>query len=116
MHNQSSSYPQEQRPIRGTTKPQIYIPKERRCINLSMKEDRQPRNRLSLLFHISPATQRSTSERRTYQVFIDIQVIHHEKPTLEVREVTKLLGMTQHLPTMTYQATHNQSSSYPQHQ
>ena len=27
-----------------TTKPQIYIAKERRCLNLSTKEDRQPRN------------------------------------------------------------------------
>ena len=27
-----------------TTNPQIYIAKERRCINLSTKEDRQPRN------------------------------------------------------------------------
>ena len=26
-----------------------------------------------------------------YQVLIDIQAIHHEKPTLEAREVTKLL-------------------------
>ena len=26
-----------------------------------------------------------------HQGFIDIQAIHHEKPTLEVREVTKLL-------------------------
>ena len=26
-----------------------------------------------------------------YQVLIDIQAIYHEKPTLEVREVTKLL-------------------------
>ena len=34
---------------------------------------------------------RSPYERRTYQVFIDIQAIHHEKPTLEGREVTKLL-------------------------
>ena len=54
-HNQSSSYPHHQRPIRCITKPQIYIPKERRYLNLSAKEDRQPRNRLSLLFHISPA-------------------------------------------------------------
>ena len=30
-------------------------------------------------------------ERRTYQVLIDIQAINHEKPTLEAREVTKLL-------------------------
>ena len=34
---------------------------------------------------------RSTHERGTYQVFIDIQAIHHEKPTLEAREVRKLL-------------------------
>ena len=34
---------------------------------------------------------RFTCERRTYQVLIDVQEIHHEKPTLEVREVTKLL-------------------------
>ena len=33
---------------------------------------------------------RSTQERRTYHVIIDIQAIHHEKPTLEAREVTKL--------------------------
>ena len=30
-------------------------------------------------------------KRRTYQVLIDIQAIHHEKPTLAAREVTKLL-------------------------
>ena len=30
-------------------------------------------------------------ERRTYQDLIDIQAIHHEKPTLEVRKATKLL-------------------------
>ena len=30
-------------------------------------------------------------KRRTYQVLIDIQAIHHEKPTLETHEVTKLL-------------------------
>ena len=29
--------------------------------------------------------------RRTQQVLIAIQTIHHEKPTLEAREVTKLL-------------------------
>ena len=34
---------------------------------------------------------RFTRERRTYQVLIAIQAIHHEKPTLEAREVTKLL-------------------------
>ena len=28
---------------------------------------------------------------RTHPVFNDIQVLHHEKPTLEAREVTKLL-------------------------
>ena len=32
-----------------------------------------------------------THKRRTYQVLIDIQAIHHEKPTLEAREVMKLL-------------------------
>ena len=35
--------------------------------------------------------QRFTYERRTYQVFIDIQVTCHEKSTLEVHKVTKLL-------------------------
>ena len=34
---------------------------------------------------------RFTREQTTYQDRIDIQVIHHEKPTLEVRKVTKLL-------------------------
>ena len=34
---------------------------------------------------------RITRERRAYQVLIAIQAIHHEKPTLEAREVTKLL-------------------------
>ena len=34
---------------------------------------------------------RFTHERRTYQGLINIQEIHHEKPTLEAREVTKLL-------------------------
>ena len=34
---------------------------------------------------------RFTCGRRTYQVLIGIQTINHEKPTLEVREVTKLL-------------------------
>ena len=34
---------------------------------------------------------RVTQERRTYQVRIDIKAIHQEKPTLEAREVTKLL-------------------------
>ena len=34
---------------------------------------------------------RFTHERTTYQVLIDIQATHHEKPTLEAREVTKLL-------------------------
>ena len=33
---------------------------------------------------------RSTHERRTYQVFIDIQAIYHEKSTLEARKVMKL--------------------------
>ena len=37
------------------------IPKERRYLNLSTKEDRQPQNRLSLLFHISPAILPSTN-------------------------------------------------------
>ena len=34
---------------------------------------------------------RFTRDRRTYQVLIDIQAMHHKKPTLELREVTKLL-------------------------
>ena len=34
---------------------------------------------------------RFTRKRRTYQILIDIQALHHEKPTLEAREVTKLL-------------------------
>ena len=34
---------------------------------------------------------RFTHKRRTYQVLIDIQAIHHEKPTLEAHEVMKLL-------------------------
>ena len=34
----------KQRPIWWTTKPLIYIPKERRYKSLSTKEDRQPRN------------------------------------------------------------------------
>ena len=34
---------------------------------------------------------RFTRERRTYQVVIAIWPMHHEKPTLEVREVAKLL-------------------------
>ena len=34
---------------------------------------------------------RFTYETRTYQVLIAIQAIHHEKPTLEAREVAKLL-------------------------
>ena len=42
--NHTSSYLNHQRPIRWTTTPLIYIAKERRCLNLSMKEDRQPRN------------------------------------------------------------------------
>ena len=42
--NHTSSYLQHQRPLRWTTTPQIYIAKERRCLNLSMKEDRQPQN------------------------------------------------------------------------
>ena len=37
-HDQSSSYQQHQRPIWGRTNPQIYIPKERRCLNLSTKK------------------------------------------------------------------------------
>ena len=45
-HYQSNSYSQDQRPIQGTTKPLIYIAKERRCLNFSAKEDRQPRNDL----------------------------------------------------------------------
>ena len=44
--------------------------------------------RLTKLKHSRPTF---TRERRTYQVVIDIQMIHHEKPTLEAREVTKLL-------------------------
>ena len=43
-YDQSSSYSQDKRPIRWTTKPLIYIAKERRCLNLFTKEDRQPRN------------------------------------------------------------------------
>ena len=42
--DQSSSYPQHQRPIWWATEPLIYIPKERRYKNLSVMEDRQPRN------------------------------------------------------------------------
>ena len=34
---------------------------------------------------------RFTRKRRSYQVLIAIQMIHHEKPTLEGRKVTKLL-------------------------
>ena len=34
----------KKRPIRWTTKPLIYFAKERRCVNLFMKEDRQQRN------------------------------------------------------------------------
>ena len=34
---------------------------------------------------------RVTCERRTYQILIAIQTIHHEKPTLEMRKITKLL-------------------------
>ena len=34
---------------------------------------------------------RAIHVRRTHPVFNDIQALHHEKPTLEAREVTKLL-------------------------
>ena len=34
--------------------------------------------------------QRASDEKRTNQVFIDIQAVHHEKSILEAREVTKL--------------------------
>ena len=34
--------------------------------------------------------QRSTRGRRTHQGFNDIQALHHEKPTLEAHEATKL--------------------------
>ena len=37
-------------------------------MNLSTKEDRQPRNRLSLLFHLSPAILPSTNVREVYFV------------------------------------------------
>ena len=33
---------------------------------------------------------RCSYDRRTHQIFIGIQAVHHEKPTLEAREVTKL--------------------------
>ena len=36
--NQSSSYPQHQPPNWCITKPQIYIPKERRCLNFSRRK------------------------------------------------------------------------------
>ena len=35
---------------------------------------------------------RCTCETKTYQVLIAIQAVHHEKPTLEARKETKLLG------------------------
>ena len=44
LEDQSSSYSQDPRPSRWTTKPEIYIAKARRSLNLFMKEDRQPRN------------------------------------------------------------------------
>ena len=44
MQNHTRSYLQHRRTIQLTTKLQIYIAKERRCVNLSTKEDRQPRN------------------------------------------------------------------------
>ena len=43
-YDQSSSYSQDERPIRWTTADKIYMAKERRCLNLYTKEDRQPRN------------------------------------------------------------------------
>ena len=46
----------------------------------------QPDDSRSLNVH----ERRSTHKTRTYQVLIDIQAIHHEKPTLEAHEVTKL--------------------------
>ena len=46
----------------------IYIPKERRCLNVSTKGDRQEQNRLSLFFHLSPAILPSTNAREVYFV------------------------------------------------
>ena len=55
------------------TKLQIYIPKEQRYLNLSTKEDRQPRNRLLLLFHISPAILPSTNVP-------EVHLVNHKLP------------------------------------
>ena len=46
--------------------------------------------RRDYLRNLNVQDRRSTHERRTYQVFFDIQAIHHEKPTLEAHEVMKL--------------------------
>ena len=48
--------------------PRFLYLKERRCLNVSTKEDRQPRNRLSLLFHLSPANLPSTNVQEVYFV------------------------------------------------
>ena len=47
----------------------------------------QPEDLRSLNVH----DRRLTRAQRTHQVLIAIQMIHHEKPTLEMRKVTKLL-------------------------
>ena len=50
---------------------------------------------------------RSIYGRRTHQVFIGIQAVHHEKATLEARKVTKL-----HYRDST--SSNNEFSSYAQ--
>ena len=75
--NQSSSYLHHQRRIWFTMTPQIYILKERRCLNLFTKEDRQPRNRFSLLFHISPAILPSTNVR-------EVHLVNHKLPFTDI--------------------------------
>ena len=56
---------------------QIYIPKERRCLILFTKEDQQPRNRLLLLFHISPAILPSTNVR-------EVHLVNHKRPFTDI--------------------------------
>ena len=61
----------------STTHPVNNVPKERRCPILSTKEDRQPRNRLSLLFHISPAILPSTNVR-------EVHLVNHKLPFTDI--------------------------------
>ena len=60
--------------------------------------------------------QRSSYGRKTYQFFIGIQALHHEKSTLEVREVTKLHYRDSTSSNDEFSSYTNQSSSYPQGQ